>query len=441
MPVFVLALSGSQLACGLVSTVPLVAGALVQLVSPWMVRRWRSYRQWVVFCAAVQAATFLPLIAAAMAGAMPLTLVFAIISIYWAAGLAGSSPWNAWMETLVPQRVRTRYFAWRTRVNQWGVTAGFIVGGVLLQFTSNGRDHLGVFAILFLVAAGSRFLSAGLLASQREPMPPRSEEQGAGNRERRPATRASLLSALRSPLSASLAHLLVGDNRRLLYLLAVQTSVQIAGPYFNPYMLRQLQFSYFSYVSLICVATIAKILVLPTLGRIVDRMGVRRIFWLSGIAIVPLPALWIISGAFPYLVGVQILSGVAWAACDLATLMMFFETIPRHKRVDVLTAFNLANAAATAAGSLIGGAVLAMLGTHRETYLIVFALSACGRAASLLLLVRTPATAALRRAKIAVWAGALARGSAGLLPARIRVTPRPAYRGNKPNAMPTAAKT
>ncbi len=55
LPAFVLALSANQLACGLVSTVPLLAGAVLQLVSPRMVRREGAYRRWVVCCAAIQA--------------------------------------------------------------------------------------------------------------------------------------------------------------------------------------------------------------------------------------------------------------------------------------------------------------------------------------------------------------------------------------------------
>ena len=57
------------------------------------------------------------------------------------------------------------------------------------------------------------------------------------------------------------------------------------------------------------------------------------------------------SGSFPYLVGIEILAGGVWAAYELATLLLFFETIPTEKRVGVLTAFNLANAAAVVIGS------------------------------------------------------------------------------------------
>ena len=75
-------------------------------------------------------------------------------------------------------------------------------------------------------------------------------------------------------------------------------------------------------------------------------------------------------------------------ANDLAVLLLFFETIPREKRINVLTAFNLASAVATSAGSLLGGALLLALGTTGQIYLLLFALSAVARAAALTLLLR-----------------------------------------------------
>lgn len=384
LPAFVLALSGSQLACGLVSTVPLVIGAVLQLGSPWLMRKCGSYRRWVSLCALIQAATFVPLLIAAITGRMPVALVFALVAAYWATGLGGSGPWNAWMETLVPPRVRARYFAWRTRVCQWGIALGFVGGGIALQVADRWAISLAVFALLFFMASAGRFTSAGLLASQREPQPPRS-------------------GAPRPKLTAILAALTDGANGRLLlYLMAAQAAVQIAGPYFNPYMLSELRFSSSTYVIVVCASIVAKIVFLPTVGRIADRVGVYRVFWISAAAIVPSSALWLVSDNCGYLIAIQIYSGMAWCAYDLATLLLFFETIPRQKRVDVLTLFNLANSAAIAGGSLLGAGILAALGANRPAYLALFALSTIARAAAIVLLVRIPAAAVVCAATRAV---------------------------------------
>ena len=373
LPAFVLAVSGSQLACGLITTVPLVAGAVLQLIAPWIIRRLGSYRRWVALCAALQAAAFLPLAVAALVGAVPLLLVFASVALYWAASLASSGPWNVWMKAIVPEEVQARYFARRGRVVQWGVSAGFVAGGVALHGASPRGSVLLVFAGLFLAAAASRLMSAWLLTTQ--------SELGSPRHQRLPSLRTLFVSLAGGP-----------NARVLFYLLAAQVGVQISAPYFNPYMLGRLQFSYSAYVTLICVASLAKIAVLPALGRAAESRGALAVFRFGAIGIVFLPGLWLVSNGFAFLVGVQILSGIAWAACDLATLLLLFEQLPPHRHVGLLSAFNLVYAATTALGSFIGAGILAAGGATREAYFLVFAVSMLARAAAMVFLIPAPVT-------------------------------------------------
>jgi hypothetical protein len=57
-----------EVVAGLIACVPLLAGAILQLVSPYGVRTLGSYRRWVSACAAVQAASFIPLVVAPGSG-------------------------------------------------------------------------------------------------------------------------------------------------------------------------------------------------------------------------------------------------------------------------------------------------------------------------------------------------------------------------------------
>ena len=112
LPAFVLAISANQLACGLVSTVPLLAGAVLQMVSPRMVRGLGSYRRWVVCCAAIQAAAFVPLLLGAV-GLHPRGGRVRPGDRLLGGRHGLGAAWNAWVETLVPQRLQARYFARR----------------------------------------------------------------------------------------------------------------------------------------------------------------------------------------------------------------------------------------------------------------------------------------------------------------------------------------
>src|ERR1700753_2338980 len=75
-PAFVLALGLGDVAAGLITTVPLAAGAVLQTISPVAVRWFGSHRRWVVFCAALQALCFLPLSIGALMGHMSALPVF-----------------------------------------------------------------------------------------------------------------------------------------------------------------------------------------------------------------------------------------------------------------------------------------------------------------------------------------------------------------------------
>jgi MFS family permease len=368
LPAFVLAISGSALACGLASTVPMVIGALGQLAAPYLIGRLGSYRRWVVLCAVLQAAVFLPIIGASLAGSISVVAAFAVISIYWGTGMAGGPAWNNWVATLIPARIRANYMARRTRLAQLGTLSGFVLGGLALQAGSRTGYLLPAFALVFLGAMTSRLCSARFLAMQQE----RAEPQAAALR--------CGLGELWNCLTAQ------GAGKIVIYLVAVQAAVQISGPYFTPYMLKRLEFSYSQYVILVGVAYIARVLCLPWLGSIAERFGPQRLLWIGGAGIIPCSSLWLISDRFDVLLLVQVFTGVAWAAYELATALLFFSAIPAARRIPILTTYNLAYATATLVGSLVGGYVLSLLLQTREAFLVLFVISSMGRLAALGLL-------------------------------------------------------
>ncbi len=372
LPAFVLAMGMGQVAAGLITTIPLLAGAVLQLISPAAVRFFGSHRRWVVTCAAVQAGSFVPLAIAAWYGHLPVLAMFALAAIYWGAGLGTSTSWSTWVEKLIPRNLRTQFFSRRTRLNQIATLSGFVLGGFGLQWGAAHGCALTLFAVLFVLAAVSRTTSTVLLANQSEPEPIPNGHRSVPMREFFHRFRQS------------------GDGRLLVYLLSVQAAAQIAGPYFTPFMIRSLKFSYVSYVTLIAISFAAKAITLPAIGALARRHGTRKLLWLGGIGIVPISGLWLVSNSFAFLCVVQLLAGIAWGAYELAMFLLFFETIRPHERTGMLTNFNFAHSLATAIGSLFGGALLWGLGKNAETYLLLFAISSVARAMSLVLLWRVP---------------------------------------------------
>jgi len=374
---FALALGIGQVAAGLVSTLPLVAGGILQLLTPAAVARLGSRRRWVVICATTQALTFTPLILLAIAGHAATWLVFLVASIYWGSGMAAGPAWNPWVGTLVPKRIRMRYFANRTRATQAGTVIGLVGGGFSLDLWRHHDHELLGFASLFLVAAAARAVSARLLALQSEPEPPRAAQKVAVRE-----------------IARRLRH--GEDGRFLFFLVCMTTAVTISSPFFTPYMLRQLELSYVGYMGLVATAFVAKIATLSILQSRARGLGARRLLRLGTAGIIPVSAMWLVSDHYVYLVGLQLLSGAMWSIFELATFLLFFEAIRENERTSLLTTFNLVNTIGTAVGSVMGGLVLGAFPAGPDGYFAIFAGSSAIRLIVGVLLLRLGAGRAVQ---------------------------------------------
>lgn len=366
---FALAAGLGETAAGLVASVPLVTGGTLQLISPWAIAWLGDLRRWIVLGAVLQALTFLPLALAAWQGSISMTILLVLASLYWASGLATGPAWNTWIERVVPDRMRTRFFSRRTRLQQTTTFAGLLLAGGALQWCSQRGWEFAGFAALFLVAAGCRLLSAWQLYRTGELPPASRGVRVTAKSRRRPK-----------------AWRVIAAKRLLVYLVLMQVFLQFSGPYFVPYMLEQLDFSYGTFVLLISLAFVSKVVSMSMWGRVAERAGASRVLWLGGVGLVPLAALWIPSSNVWWLASMQVLSGVAWGAYELGFFLLFFETLPADRRTQLLTLYNFANTAAMAIGAAAGAAFLYHFGLSSRTYHGLFALSSVGRLACLLVL-------------------------------------------------------
>jgi len=369
VPAFALAAGHGELAAGLLATLPMLVGALLQLTTPWGVERMRSHRRWVVLAATGQALSFAPLAAGAMLGRIELGWIFLAAVVYWGSGMAAGPAWNTWVDDLVPTRIRPRFFAARNRAQQGMLFLGLTAGGALLHWQSrHGGVSLGSFALLFAAAGAARMLSARLLARQSEPHPELPDT--------REITFGAFLGGLRG----------THQGRLLRHLLAMTMAVHVAAPYFTPYMLRHLGLSYGAFATLTAAAFVSRVFALPLLGRSAQRFGTRALLWFGASGIVVLPPLWLVSDDLRWLFAVQLVSGVMWASFELAAMLSFFEGIPRRERTSVLTLYNFGNAAAIAVGSLLGGAFFRFLPAEAPVYAWLFFASSAARLLALRML-------------------------------------------------------
>ncbi|MGV3606153.1 MAG: MFS transporter [Planctomycetaceae bacterium] len=387
---FALTVGAGQIFAGLIATLPMLVGACFQLGSPWIVKRLGSHQKWIVWLSALQGIGVLLLpISALFSGWWAASIVFLAVTLYWGAGQAASPAWNTWIEEVIPRRVRTQYFSIRARFSQLGILSGFVLGGIALQWGKGSGYLIPAFVTIFCIAAACRLISARALARHQSRSNKRIVERTFG-----------IQGLLQNPAARSAIQLIC-------FLLAIQTVVQISGPYFVPYMLSDLlahdEMKYFSFLVLMGTCFVAKMVAAPFWGRYARATSSKRLMVASAVAIVPISALWIVgdcfehyvfsvpfhvgnagfdwqfTGEFLFCLGVQVLSGITWAGFELAMVLMFLEAIPRTDRTSLLTIYNWGNAAAMVLGGLIGAGILHLMGQSHEAYLFLFGLSSVMR--------------------------------------------------------------
>jgi hypothetical protein len=191
--------------------------------------------------------------------------------------------------------VQTAFFTRRSLWTQVTALLGFVAGGVALHFRAPQPGRAGIFGVLFSAALVSRVLSIRWLSQQTEPLPPSGERM-------RPVLPLEFWRRLKDRQ---------GLRSVFTYLLLVQFFTQVASPFYTPFMLGELHFTYSNYVLLIAASYIIKILAIPSLGRLARVQGSRSLIWVGGTGIILLPALWLLSVNFYYLLVLQVL----WPPC------------------------------------------------------------------------------------------------------------------------------
>lgn len=348
---FAVWLNASTAQIGLLASLPPLLASFMQIVSAWLGRVVGRRRPIIVYGALLQAVTLIPLAVLPYffpAQAVPLLLLCTIV--YFAGPNLGSPQWGSLMGDLVPESRRGRFFALRTQLSSIAGFAALIGGGLVLEAFDTAGFTYGGFATVFLVAAAARVASAYQLGQMIDP-------PGQGP-------------ALELPWHSDLWRGLRSTDlfRFSVFFASMQFAVAIASPFFTLYMLRDLEFSYLAFMVNSAVSVCVQFLTLNRWGRLSDLFGNRLILFTTGSIIPFLPSLWLVSTNYYYLLGVQALSGLAWAGFSLSASNFVFDLTPPARRATLMAAHNVLAAAAVFLGATLGGWLGTMLPRELDAF-------------------------------------------------------------------------
>ncbi len=353
---FAIYLQASAAQLGLLTALPQLFGALMQVLSIWL-GRLIPRRKLVYGTALMQTGVVaaLALLALPFLGS-GLSSSDASISdkVPWLIGLVVlyhsclnliQPQWRAWMGEIVPRRRRGAFFAARTRLSMAASLAVFLGGGAMMS----GFQHLGLvgfgFALLFILAATGRAFSSYYLWRMHDPAERREQTDsvvaGTGPQAR--------FGSLRDYVSDR-------DFRHYtLFIAGMQGMVAISAPFFAVYMLEELHFTYLQFALNNIASVATQFALLGFWGRFSDRHGNRLVMLLTSCLVPLLPVLWLFSDSHLYLLLVQVISGFAWSGFSLSTANFLYDIRPHKTNFAAYAAVQQAvSATAVFFGALFG---------------------------------------------------------------------------------------
>ncbi|MDP4597862.1 MAG: MFS transporter [Pseudomonadales bacterium] len=280
------------------------------------------------------------------AWSFPLLLLSVIL--YFSGANLGAPLWGSLMGVLVPENVRGRFFSRRTRLSSVASFSSLLGAGTILQlFDSLGYTLYG-FLLIFGIGMLARAYSTYQLTQLYDPprtlrSAPRHEQDGIPG----PALLRQHPNFLRFSLFFAL----------------MQFAVAISGPFVVVYLLRDLHFSYLQLTLNTAASVLMQFLVLSRWGRLGDLFGNRIILRLTGYTIPLIPALWVLSSDFYYLLLIQMISGLVWSGYSLSTSNFLFDLTPSNRRAGMMAAHNLFGSVAVFLGASVGSALALILPT------------------------------------------------------------------------------
>jgi len=323
---------------GIVYTVPMFVATLIQLHASSLLRWFRSRKNLTVLTAALRSLLFVPLILVYYMGVARVWVLLGIICLYFALNYLPIPAWTSWMRDLVDENRRGAYFSRRNRISNLVALLGIIFAGLILEYF-NVRPFLGftlIFSVALLGSIGSTFfLSLKYDVPYSEPLPDR---EGFFR------------------FSIRMFHSNYG--RFVLYNFSLYLAVFLSGPFFVPYMLKDLGFSYLQFMIATSLVVLIKFLTLTLWGELADRYGNKKILVLASLFITILPLLWIVSPSFWWICLIQALGGLAWSGFDISALNFAYDVLPSEKVTRHTSYLIFYRGLAIFIGGLIGGLLI-----------------------------------------------------------------------------------
>jgi len=340
-----LLMGASNFQIGVLAALPTFTN-IFQLLSIWLVRKYRSRRAIAVICAML--ARF-PLL---LIGTLPLlfsssttiqALIFFLFFFYFFGSIAGPT-WNAWMKDLVPEKILGAYFSRRSRLTQTLNVVMSLLVAITIDFVKRNYPaaELITYACMFITGGVIGLCSAYFLSRTPEP------QSG--------LTNGNILRLFKKPLQdRNFRNLLVFNS-------AWVFAINLATPFFIVYMMKTIGLPLSYVIGLGILSQLSSIVSLKLWGGYADNYSNKTIIAIGA----PLYVVCIVGWCFVgqsanfsaniiLLSVINIITGFATAGINLALTNIGLKLAPKQDAIVYLSAKNIVTALFSSLAPLFGG--------------------------------------------------------------------------------------
>ena len=329
----------SALQISILSSLPQLAGAFIQLASNNMAKLFQSMKKLVVLLSFFQSFLWIVLIFIIFnTNNYFLILLWSVI--YYVTACAMNPVWISWIGYLVPKTIRSNFHANRNRIINSLIFISILIGGAIFKvFESN---MILAFSIMFGVASIGRLLSAYYL----------NKKDDAGD------TYDGDAYSYKNILQSKTKLLFIAYNT------SIHFSIMFLGPLFTIYILRTMDLGYFVLTLSMAAWWVGNISSSRFWGRFGKSHGNLYLLKLTTILMVILPLLWISVYYFNYegriIVSliINILAGITFSGFGLSSFNYLYEISDEKEVVKISSLTNCLKGVGIFVGSVIAGSIV-----------------------------------------------------------------------------------
>ena len=325
---------------GLLVAIPNLLSSICLIFAVKAAKITGSQLRFLVLAAALQAALLFPMsfLALLRPQGLLIPVLILLVTLFRILGNLIGTVWQGLMSQYLPPEECGKYFGWRSQIATLASVVGIAGGGTLLYLLDKSFHFRGLgFFLLFASIGSFRAISSYLMSHMQDVTIPHDRAHD--------FTFWMFITRVRES----------NFVKFVLFVASISLTTNLASPYFNVYMLRELHFSYLQYMIVTLLTILVGWIAFPAWGRHADHVGNARILHATSLLIPLVPFLWLFSKNFYYLIAVEMYAGFIWSGFNLCAVNFIYDAVIPAKRMRCLSYFNLINGSAIFIGASLGG--------------------------------------------------------------------------------------